>query len=101
SSAAPPPAFAGKNFHAARLSYTSNVIPFLHLGPITIPSYGLMVAIGMLAAYFVLRADLARRGIAAKDSGDAESLIAWPCLAGIAASKIYSILEAPSDFFAD
>ena len=85
----------------APLGYTSNVIPFLHLGPITIPSYGLMVAIGMLAAYFVLRADLARRGIAAKDSGDAESLIAWPCLAGIAASKVYSILEAPSDFFAN
>jgi phosphatidylglycerol---prolipoprotein diacylglyceryl transferase len=67
----------------------------------TIPTYGLMVAIGMLAAYFVLRADLARRGVAAKDSGDAESLIAWPCLAGIAASKIYSIFEAPGDFLAD
>jgi phosphatidylglycerol:prolipoprotein diacylglycerol transferase len=85
------------------LGYTPNVIPFLHLPfwPHEIPTYGLMVAIGMLAAYFVLRADLARRGIAAKDSGDAESLIAWPCLAGIAASKVYSILEAPSDFFAD
>jgi phosphatidylglycerol---prolipoprotein diacylglyceryl transferase len=93
-------AHAQQNAPLARLSYTSSVIPFLHLGPLTVPTYGLMVAIGMLAAYFVLRADLARRGIAAKDSGDAESLIAWPCLAGIAASKIYSILEAPSDFLA-
>jgi phosphatidylglycerol---prolipoprotein diacylglyceryl transferase len=77
------------------------VIPFIHIGPVTIPSYGLMVAIGMLVAYFVLRADLVRRGISAKDSGDAESLIAWPCLAGIVASKIYSVLESPSQLIAD
>ena len=77
------------------------MIPFLHLGPLTIPTYGLMVATGMLVAYFVLRADLARRGISPKDSGDAESLIAWPCLAGIVASKIYSALESPSELFAD
>jgi phosphatidylglycerol---prolipoprotein diacylglyceryl transferase len=77
------------------------VIPFLHLGPLTIPTYGLMVATGMLVAYFVLRADLSRRGISAKDSGDAESLIAWPCLTGIVTSKIYSALESPHEFFAD
>jgi phosphatidylglycerol:prolipoprotein diacylglycerol transferase len=41
------------------------VIPFLHLGPITIPTFGLMVACAMLAAFFVLRADLERRGLAA------------------------------------
>jgi phosphatidylglycerol---prolipoprotein diacylglyceryl transferase len=77
------------------------VIPFLHLGPLTIPTYGLMVATGMLVAYFVIRADLARRGISPEDSGDAESLIAWPCLAGIVASKFYSALESPREFFAD
>jgi phosphatidylglycerol---prolipoprotein diacylglyceryl transferase len=77
------------------------VIPFLHLGPITIPTYGLMVATGMLVAYFVIRADLVRRGISPKDSGDAESLIAWPCLTGIVTSKIYSALESPHEFFAD
>ncbi len=79
------------------------MIPFLHIPfwPHEIPTYGLMVATGMLVAYFVLRADLARRGISPKDSGDAESLIAWPCLAGIVASKIYSALESPSELFAD
>lgn len=56
-----------------------------------------MVALAMLCAYFVLRADLARRGIAA----DAETLIAGPCLAGILGAKLYHVLESPSEFFAD
>ena len=41
------------------------MIPFLHLGPLTIPTFGLMVACAMLAAFFMLRADLIRRGLAA------------------------------------
>jgi phosphatidylglycerol---prolipoprotein diacylglyceryl transferase len=41
------------------------MIPFLHLGPLTIPTFGLMVACAMLAAFFVLRADLMRRGLSA------------------------------------
>jgi phosphatidylglycerol:prolipoprotein diacylglycerol transferase len=72
------------------------MIPFLHLGPLTIPTFGLMVALAMLVAYFVLRADLARRGIAA----DAEIFIAIPTLAGIAGAKLYHVLETPREFFA-
>ena len=77
------------------------MIPFLHLGPLQIPTFGLMVAAAMLAAYFVLRADLARRGIAAKDSGVAEAFIALPCLAGIIGAKLYHVLETPRQLFAD
>jgi phosphatidylglycerol:prolipoprotein diacylglycerol transferase len=81
--------------------YSSVVIPFLHLGPILIPTYGLMLAVGMLAAYFVLRADLARRGIAPKESSAAEAFIAIPCLAGIIGAKLYQVLESPRDLLAD
>ncbi|MFZ0519693.1 MAG: prolipoprotein diacylglyceryl transferase [Candidatus Acidiferrales bacterium] len=77
------------------------MIPFLHLGPLTIPTFGLMVACAMLSAYFVLRADLARRGIAGKKSGEAETLIAAPCLAGFVGAKLYHLLESPAEFFAD
>lgn len=77
------------------------MIPFLHLGPLQIPTFGLMVAAAMLAAYFVLRADLARRGIAAKDSGVAEAFIALPCLAGIIGAKLYHVLETPRELLAD
>jgi phosphatidylglycerol---prolipoprotein diacylglyceryl transferase len=79
-----------------RIRYTPGVIPFLHLGPIVIPTYGLMVATGMIVAYFVMLADFQRRGILA----DAESFIALPCLAGIIGAKIYFVLETPREFFA-
>jgi phosphatidylglycerol:prolipoprotein diacylglycerol transferase len=72
------------------------LIPFLHFGWLTIPTYGLMVALAMLGAYYVLRADLMRRDIAA----DAELFIAIPCLAGIVGAKLYHVLETPSEFFA-
>jgi phosphatidylglycerol---prolipoprotein diacylglyceryl transferase len=92
------------------------VIPFLHLGPLTIPTFGLMVACAMLAAFFVLRADLERRGLAASSKKDtantavtaspksanaeAEMLIAIPCLVGLAGAKLYHLLESPAEFFA-
>jgi phosphatidylglycerol---prolipoprotein diacylglyceryl transferase len=89
------------------------VIPFLHLGPITIPTFGLMVACAMLAAFFVLRADLERRGLAASRVSDksakashksakaeAEMLIAIPSLVGLAGAKLYHLLESPAEFFA-
>jgi phosphatidylglycerol:prolipoprotein diacylglycerol transferase len=77
------------------------MIPFLHIVGFTIPTFGLMVACAMLAAYFVLRADLARRGIADKNSGEAEALISFPCLAGFVGAKLYHSLESPAEFFAD
>jgi phosphatidylglycerol:prolipoprotein diacylglycerol transferase len=72
------------------------MIPFLHLGPITLPTFGLMVATAMLCAYFVLRADLRRRGIDA----EAETLVAVPSIAGMIGAKLYHVLESPREFFA-
>jgi len=77
------------------------MIPFLHLGPLQIPTFGLMVATAMVLAYFVLRADLARRGVADKNSGVAEAFIAIPCLAGIIGAKLYHVLETPRQLLAD
>lgn len=77
------------------------MMPFIHLGRILIPTFGLMVAVAMLVAYYVLRADLARRGLAPKDAAVAEMLIAVPCLAGIVGAKLYHVLETPRELFAD
>jgi phosphatidylglycerol:prolipoprotein diacylglycerol transferase len=77
------------------------VIPFLHFGPIEVPTFGLMVAMAMLGAYYVLRADMARRGLAPKDSSTAEMFIAVPSLVGIVGAKLYHVLETPRDLFAD
>ena len=79
------------------------MIPFLHLGPVTIPTFGLMVACAMIAAFFTLRADLRRRGIVSASSDDAaaETLVAFPCLAGIAGAKLYHVVETPRELWAD
>lgn len=77
------------------------MIPFLHIGPLTIPTYGLMVALAMVIAYYVLRADMSRRGLAPGHEAAAETFIAIPCLAGIIGAKLYHVLETPADLFAD
>lgn len=60
-----------------------------------------MVATAMLVAFYILRADLARRGIASKNSGLAEAFVAIPCLAGIVGAKLYHVLETPRELIAD
>ena len=71
--------------------------PFIHIGPLTLGSYGLMVAIGLICAFFILRADFARRGV----SADAEAIIGITGLSGLAGSRLYHLLESPAEFFAD
>ena len=71
--------------------------PFIHLGPVTIPTYGLMVAVGLIGAFFLMRADLARRDLAV----DAESIIGLTGLAGLAGARLYHLLESPATFLAD
>jgi phosphatidylglycerol---prolipoprotein diacylglyceryl transferase len=71
--------------------------PFIHIGPLTLGSYGLMVATGLICAFFILRADFHRRGVAA----DAEAIIGITGLSGLAGSRIYHLLESPSELFAD
>jgi phosphatidylglycerol---prolipoprotein diacylglyceryl transferase len=73
------------------------MIPFLHFGPITLPTFGLMVATAMICAFFVMRADLKRRGIEI----EAETLVAVPSLAGMIGAKLYHVLESPRELFAD
>jgi phosphatidylglycerol---prolipoprotein diacylglyceryl transferase len=73
------------------------VYPFIHIGPLTLGTYGLMVATGLICAFFVLRADLERRGIAA----DAEAIIGITGLSGLAGSRLYHLLESPAEFFAN
>lgn len=60
-----------------------------------------MVATAMLISFYILRADMARRGLAAKESGLAEAFVAIPSLAGIIGAKLYHVLETPRDLIAD
>ena len=71
--------------------------PFIHIGPVTLGTYGILVAAALICAFFVLRADLARRKLAA----DAESIIGITGLAGLVGARLYHLLESPREFFAD
>lgn len=79
------------------------MIPFLHIGSVAIPTFGLMVASAMVCAYFLLRADLQRRKLAPDKmsaAAMAEVFIAVPCLSGIVGAKLYHELQSPAEFFA-
>ena len=81
--------------------YTAAMVPFLHFGRLLVPTFGLMIAAAMGVAYSVLRADFARRGLAAKDSTTAEMFVAVPALCGIVGAKLYHVLETPRELLAD
>lgn len=67
------------------------MIPFIHIGRITLASFGLCVGIAMLVAYFIVAKDFARRSI----NAPADLLVAVPCVAGLIGAKLYHVLEDP------
>jgi len=73
------------------------MLPYLHLGPLTIPTFGLMVALALITSAYILQADFDRRGLKA----DAFFMITVAGLVGILGAKLYHLLEEPSVFFAD
>ena len=89
------------------------MIPFLHLGPLTIPTFGLMVATGLLVAAYVLQADFNRRrgqlqkytspknagAAVAKDEGFL--IIGIAGLAGLVGARLYHVLESPRELIAN
>src|SRR6201993_783129 len=84
------------------------MIPFLHLGPITIPTFGLMVATALLVSAYVLQADFNRRRSQLerlpgyKSQQDEGFLIIGVAgIAGLVGARLYHVLESLSEFFAD
>src|SRR6266850_221483 len=89
------------------------MIPFLHLGPLTIPTFGLMVATGLLAAAYLLQADFDRRRAQFVQSGYLKSdgkpshhdegflIIGLAGLAGLVGARLYHVLETPRELVAD
>src|SRR5713226_2043837 len=73
------------------------MIPYIHLGPLSLPTFGLMVATALLCAAYILDAEFKRR----KFRADAFLIIGVAGLAGIAGARLYHVLESPADFFHD
>src|ERR1700675_4054557 len=84
------------------------MIPFLHIGPITIPTFGLMVATALLVSAYVLQADFNRRRAQLerlpgyKGQRDEGFLIIGVAgIAGLVGARLYHVLDRPNEFFAD
>src|ERR1700726_5054741 len=77
----------------------STMIPILfHLGPLTVYSYGLMMALGFLAADYVIRLECIRRGL---DPEYSSSIVIAAAVAGLIGSRIYAILDDLPTYLAD
>jgi len=72
------------------------MIPYLHIGPLTLPTFGLMVALALITAAYILQADFDRRSMKA----DAFLMITLAGVCGIAGAKLYHLLESPAEFLA-
>jgi phosphatidylglycerol---prolipoprotein diacylglyceryl transferase len=70
----------------------------LRIGPLTIYSYGLMMALGFIAGDYVLTRECRRRGI---NPDFANALVLWGAIAGIAGSRIYAVLDDLPAYLAD
>jgi len=75
------------------------MIPILfRIGPITVYSYGLMMALGFLAADFFASLEFKRHGY---NPEQASILVLWVAVCGIAGSRIYDILDNLPRYMAD
>src|SRR6202167_51757 len=70
----------------------------LHIGPLTIYSYGLMMALGFITGDFLLTRECHRRGI---NPDFANAVVVWGALSGIAGSRLYDILDNWSYYASD
>jgi phosphatidylglycerol---prolipoprotein diacylglyceryl transferase len=74
------------------------MIPILfRLGPITVYSYGLMMALGFIAADIACTSEFKRHGY----KGEwASTLILWTAISGVAGSRIYDVVDNWSHYAA-
>jgi phosphatidylglycerol---prolipoprotein diacylglyceryl transferase len=72
------------------------MIPFIHIGPISIGTFGLMMWAAFVVAFFVLDVDFRRRNFIA----DPQMVIGVSAVAGVAGAKLYHVLESPSELMA-
>ncbi|HZC44988.1 MAG TPA: prolipoprotein diacylglyceryl transferase [Candidatus Acidoferrum sp.] len=75
------------------------MIPVLfHLGPLTVYSFGLMMALGFLAADYVIRLECIRRGY---DPEYSSSIVIAAAVMGLVGSRLYAILDDLPTYLAD
>jgi phosphatidylglycerol:prolipoprotein diacylglycerol transferase len=70
----------------------------LRIGPITIYSYGLMMAVGFITAAYLTGKELYRKGL----NGElASTMVFWAAVGGLAGARVFAILEDWDSFVQD
>jgi prolipoprotein diacylglyceryl transferase len=89
------------------------MIPFLHLGSLTIPTFGLMVGLGLIVAAYILQAEFDRRHASSLMRGGANEgkeqsyrskgfeIVSIAGLSGLVGARLYHVLESPRELLAD
>ncbi len=72
------------------------MLPFLHIGPITLPTFGLMLALAAICAGWLLHGNFRRYRIDA----DAISIIAVATIAGVLGAKLWHVFQDPAELIA-
>ena len=70
----------------------------LHIGPLTIYTYGFMMATAFLVGYLILKNEIKKRG---DDPEIASNIIFWGAIGGIVGAKIFYMFEFFQDFLQD
>jgi prolipoprotein diacylglyceryl transferase len=64
----------------------------LHLGPLRLNAYGLMIALGVIAAVWLMGRRMEKAGIGTRD--DASGMAIWAVLAGVAGARLYHVVTS-------
>jgi len=70
------------------------MLPFLHLGPLNVPTFGLMLWLAAVVGGIVLERNFRRSGI----SSDAIGMVMITVVAGIVGAKLWHVIDTPSEF---
>ncbi|MFA4838695.1 MAG: prolipoprotein diacylglyceryl transferase [Candidatus Neomarinimicrobiota bacterium] len=70
----------------------------IKLGPVTLYSYGFMMAMGFLTCYYLLQREYRKRG---ENPDFASNTVFWAAISGIVGAKIFYIIENLSEFLID
>ncbi len=70
----------------------------LRIGPLTVYSYGVMMALGFIVGDFLLARDLGRRGY---NPEIASTLVLWGAIGGIGGSRLLFVLNNLPQYLAD
>ena len=71
----------------------------IHIGPLQLRAYGLMIALGVIAAVWLFGRRLERFGLGTRD--DASSISVGAVIAGILGARLYHVITSWDDRFAD